>query len=153
ALDYLLGRPDAAPQGQEILNRALPLAPGQETVSFFIFKNEELSGELFIVDEKAGKKADQSLPQALVVRVYSPVLQEIWVYLTQSPSGLTARVTVAEERFIQPVQETINALRKRLSALGYQLGEVYVSAQQVGSVCELFRPPGPMSYRPLNITV
>jgi len=153
ALNYLLGRPDAAPQGQEALNQTLPLAPGQEMVSFFTFKNEALSGELFIMDEGAGKKTDRSFPQKLVVRVHSPVLQETWVYLARNPSGFTARVAVAEERFIRPVQETINVLRERLSALGYQLGEIHVSAQQAGSVCELLRPAGPVTYRPLNITV
>lgn len=153
AMDYLLGRSSASPQGQEVLNQALPLSPGQEMVCFFTFKNKELSGELFIVGERTGKKTGRDFPRGLVVRLQSPFMKETWVYLAQNTSGLTARVIVAEERFVQPVKEAGNVLRARLSALGYRLEDISVSARLVSSVCELLYPSGPVTYRPLNKTV
>jgi len=153
ALDYLLGNDRATPQGQEVLNQARPLFPGQEMVSFFTFRGAGMHGELYIIDERGGKKQAPDFPAGLVLRVQSRVLGETWVHLLQNDGVLTARVSVAGERLVHPVREAARALRAKLAALGYRVGEIRVDCRPVRSICELLRPDAEPSYRPLNATV
>ncbi|OAT79411.1 hypothetical protein A6M21_01385 [Desulfotomaculum copahuensis] len=153
AINYLLGNDSATPKGQEVLNQAQPLFPGQEAVSFFTFQGANFNGELYIVDDRDGKKQAQKFPSGLVVRVHSPALGETWVHLVHNDGTLTARVAVAEERFVHPVQQAAHNLRTKLTALGYRVGEIQVTARPVHSICELLRPDLEPTYQPLNTTV
>ncbi|SHF16323.1 hypothetical protein SAMN02745218_01600 [Desulfofundulus australicus DSM 11792] len=153
ALAYLLGKDEATPRGQEVLNQAVPLSPDQEMVSFFTFRGKGLHGELYLVDNRAGKKGEQDFPLALVVRVETPVLGATWVYLSGSGKELAARVTVAEEKFVPPFARAAGELKDRLAALGYTLGDIQVTARKISCICELLRPGEPQPYRPVNTLV
>lgn len=153
ALAYLLGKEEATPRGQEVLNQAVPLSPDQEMVSFFTFRGKGLHGELYLVDDRAGKKGEQDFPLALVVRVETPVLGETWVYLTRGRAGLTARVAVAKENFVPLFKKAAGELRDRLAALGYAIDDIQVTARKISCICELLRPREPPPYRPVNTLV
>lgn len=153
ALAYLLGKDDATPRGQEVLNQALPLFPEQEMVSFFTFRGKGLYGELYIVNGRAGKKGEQDFPLALVVRVKTPVLGETWVYLAWGKAGLTARVAVAKENFVSLFKKAAGELRDRLAALGYSIDDIQVTARKISCICELLHPHEPPPYRPVNALV
>ncbi|WP_027356176.1 flagellar hook-length control protein FliK [Desulfofundulus thermocisternus] len=153
ALAYLLGKDEATPRGQEVLNQAVPLSPDQEVISFFTFRGQELYGELYLVDERHGRKGEQDFPLALVVRVETPALGATWVYLARSGKELVARVTVAEEKFILPLARAAGELKDRLAALGYTLADIQVTARKISCICELLRPREPQPYRPVNTLV
>lgn len=153
ALDYLLGNSNASANGQEVLNQAHPLFPGQEMISFFSFRGTNLNGELYIIDDRDGKNQEHSFPSGLVVRVQSPALGETWVHLVHHEGTLTARVAVAEERLVDTVKQAGHSLRTKLATLGYRVGEIQVTARPVHSICELLRPGAEPAYQPLNTTV
>ncbi|MBE3588771.1 MAG: flagellar hook-length control protein FliK [Thermoanaerobacteraceae bacterium] len=157
ALAYLLGETGASPRGQEILNGAVPLFPGQEMISFFTFRGRDVSGELYLVEKESGdgreQKNGRKFPLALVVRVDTPVLGETWVYLARKEAGLTARVNVSAESFVPLFQKAAAGLKDRLAALGYRVEDIQVAARQVKCVCQLLPPESPPPYRPLDAVV
>ncbi|MQL52577.1 hypothetical protein GFC01_09945 [Desulfofundulus thermobenzoicus] len=157
ALAYLLGETWASPRGQEILNGAVPLFPGQEMISFFTFRGRDGSGELYLVEKESGDSREQKngrkFPLALVVRVDTPALGETWVYLARKEAGLTARVNVSAESFVPLFQKAAAGLKDRLAALGYRVEDIQVAARPVKCVCQLLHPEGLPPYRPLDAVI
>ncbi|MEW6183523.1 MAG: hypothetical protein AB1500_10175 [Bacillota bacterium] len=152
AVDYLLQRNDAAPQGQEALNSAQALIPGQELLRFFTFTGREVFGELYVI-YKDGNAESQGTTAGLAIQVNSPRLGQTWVYLEESLDGLTVRVVVAGEQFLQPASATVETLSEKLTALGYRVNQVTAVARMVRDVFDLIKPSEAPGYRSLNTVV
>ena len=151
ALNYLLRRSEASPQGQETLNRAQPLLPNQEAISFFTFRGEDFSGEVYLVSRDAAP--EDELPVGVVVQVTTPCLGETWVCLTESTAGLTLKVVMAGEQLLEPAKKESKVLQQKLTALGYQIKQATVTTRPVKMILDLLETAGTPGYRPVNAVV
>lgn len=152
ALDYLLRRQMASPQGQETLNRAQPLLPDQEAISFLTFRGEEFSGEVYIISRETPSREDQ-LPTGVVVQTTTPLLGETWVCLSEKTTGLILKVVVALERFLEPAAEELGALQQKLVEMGYPVQQATVTTQPVQTVLDFLETGGTPGYRPVDAVV
>lgn len=152
AVDYLLQRNEAAPQGQEALNSAQALIPGQEILRFFTYTGKDIFGELFVI-YKDGNAEAQNSPAGLAIQVNSPRLGQTWVYLVENEEGLTVRVVVTGEQFLQPASSAVESLEEKLKAMGYRVNQVTAVTRPVRNVFDLLQPPEVPGYRSLDTVV
>jgi hypothetical protein len=155
AADYLLRRDPALRDltaGQEALNRAQVIIPGQMLLRFLTFGGEAVFGELYLVYEGTGGTAPET-PSALVVEVISPLLDRTWVYLGDGPQGMVLKVAVSQERFYRQAADDAEALRLKLAAAGYEVNEVEVVLNRIEDIFAMLEPSSVPEYRSLDTIV
>jgi hypothetical protein len=155
AADYLLRRDPSLGDlsaGQEALNRAQVIIPGQELLRFLTLTGEEIFGELYLVYEGTGGTPPEA-PSGFVVEVISPLLDRTWVYLGDGPQGMVLKVAVSQERFYQQAADAVETLRLKLVAAGYEVNEVEVVLSRIENVFEVLKPPSVPEYLSLDTIV
>lgn len=153
AADFLMRRSEAGPEGQETLNRAQSLNPSQDVLRFFALLGAESFGEVYLIHRNGGGEA-RELPAGLVVQVTTPVLGDTWVYLSEeSTADYSLKITVADETFLAPATEMVDILQQKLTAAGYRVKNVAVTAHPAKTVFDVIEPAGTAGYRVLDAIV
>lgn len=153
--DYLLGRPEACPEGQELLNRASFTQPDQGIMQALSLNiGEALGGDLFIVMPRTNNIDVFHDRIKLVIGLDTVLFGSIWVELEFNKGVLWVRVIIDDERFVELFRREVNLLKRWLAEGGLIMCSIKVEAGSIKSVAELLccrEEPG--IYVPLDTRV
>jgi len=157
ALEYLMGRASAGPEGHEALNRA-QTPPGQDPVYVLSLNGgERFNGQVFLRFKGRGSPgAGRETTGCLVVRLETAGLGEIWCRLELNGDRLAAGVYLADGRAAERAREAAPDLERLLAAAGYNVQGVAVERRLVDGPAELLFDGGEEGralYRPLDTRV
>ncbi|MDI6906703.1 MAG: hypothetical protein QMC81_04325 [Thermoanaerobacterales bacterium] len=157
ALEYLLGRASATPEGHEALNRAQP-PTGQDPVYVLSLNGgERFNGQVFVRRGGQGKPgAGRETAVRLVVRLETRSLGEVWCRLDLDGGGLAARICLADEQAAERARAATPNLERLLAGTGYAVRGVAVERRRVTGPAELLFDGGEGKqalYRPLDARV
>lgn len=138
ALDYLLGRPEASPEGQELLNRARFTQPDQGMVQVLAINGgESFGGNLYLVMPRTGNVDVFHDRIRVVLSLDTALFGSVWVDLELNKGVLWGRVIIADERFVELFGQEVYLLKRWLAGVGFNECSFRVEAGSIGSVAEL----------------
>ncbi len=154
-LAYLLGRPDADLQGQELLNRSPTLHPelGQ-LYAFSINGGERLQGRLFLAVPYADGAEITADRARLVLSLETAAFGAFWVVLEAADGRLTGRIIAPDSGAARLFEAGLTDLERRLRAIGFTVWGLRVETGVYGSPIELLGADrGENTYVPLDARV
>lgn len=157
ALEYLVGRASATPEGHEALNRAQP-PTGQDPVYVLSLNGgERFNGQVFVRFKGQGKPgAGRETALRLVLRLETRSLGIIWCRLDLDGGGLAARICLADEQAAERARTATANLELLLARAGYAVRGVAVERRRVDGPVELLfdgEEEKRALYRPLDARV
>ena len=154
-LAYLLGRPNADPGGQELLNRAPTKHPEVGNLyAFSLNGGERFQGSLYLVLPGAKGSEMGSDPARLVLDLETPTFGAFWVLLELLDGQMTGKIILPDDRFLRIFRSFLGDLERRLREVGFTVHGLTVRTGSIGSVADLLGvDPKDESYMPLDIRV
>ncbi|MGC7846733.1 hypothetical protein ACP3TJ_06655 [Desulforudis sp. 1088] len=149
AMDYLLGRENAGPEGLQALNRAEAPAGQGQVFAAHLNAMPFFEGRVFWLDEPVKQANGKERPARVVLHVRSNTLGDLWVDLEFNERGLNAGVYLQDEKTAGLARRWAPVLEEQLKALGLELQRVAVEQRDIRSPLGLLLP-GEVSYEPIN---
>lgn len=152
---YLLGRPGAGPEGQELLNQALFSHSEQAKIMALSLNGGAIfQGQLFLIMPRPGGIDVQNRPVRLVLNLETSVLGEIWIDLDLNGRQLRGTIILPDQQYLQLFSQKTYLLAERLTGAGFSRCSLQVEVGRIGSVAELLGSRvEPKKYLPLDIRV
>lgn len=150
-LSYLLGWPEAAPEGQELLNQSGFRLGREQVLTLTLNGGERLQGELYVIIPGGGP--EHGVGTRVVLHFRSGVGDDFWVVLGFEADGLTGRVVTDRETRAALFREKVPLLEEGLADLGYRVHPFAVETRRVNSVVDLLSGGEVAAYLPLDVRV
>lgn len=152
-LDYILRHSQAVPQGQKKLNQSQPLYPEQEILRALSLLAGQSEGEIYLIYPGRSRKRhpEKRWPHRLVVCLSTSGWGEIWIQLIMHNSNLTAQIWAENSSFLRLAKVAEQALRRRVSTLGWELAPIKTANKKITGIAELIEPLGLDNYQHLDI--
>ncbi len=154
-LAYLLGRGNADPAGQELLNRASTSHPELGNLyAFSLNGGEWFQGILYLVLPSPKGSEMATDPVRLVLNLETPTFGAFWVVVELRDGQLTGRIVLPDSRYVTLFRTALGDLEGRWRNTGFGIQSLQVETGRIASVVEVLGvEPKINEYVPLDIQV